>query len=110
MSRICEHADIQATPCVGSVFSRAIKCRAGQPNTCLRDCGEKCPAYKAKGFRKPVPSPFAGQPFPANRATAYSPNRETRAAFQPTVNTSTTKSGCATCGVTIPKLPAKKTD
>ena len=97
MSRICVHADIQTVPCSGSVFSRLIKCKAGQPNTCLRNCGEKCPAYRAAEHRKPTPSPtgrFASVP-------TFATYRETNSKYQPTANTATAtthRGGCAGCG------------
>jgi len=92
MGRVCLHADIQTRPCAGSVFSRAIKCKAGQSNTCLRDCGEKCPAYKPEGGRERTYS-FA----PSMPAQTFSSRQESRAPRQPTF-TATTGGGCGGCG------------
>ena len=97
MSKICVHADILTVPCAGSVFSRSINCKAGQSNTCLRNCSEKCPAYKAAEYRKPTPS-STGRSAPVPSFATY---REANTKYNPTANTATTtthKGGCAGCG------------
>ena len=43
--RRCVHADIQPMPCAGTPYSRTIKCKAGQGNSCLKGCSEQCSAY-----------------------------------------------------------------
>jgi len=94
MSRICVHADIQTVPCAGSVFSRSIKCKAGLSNTCLRNCSEKCPAYRAAEYRKPTPTATGRSVLVPTFATY----RDTNTKYQPTANTTTHKGGCAGCG------------
>jgi len=101
MTKICENADIQATPCEGSVFSRTIKCTAGQPNTCLRNCSEKCPAYRMKSVAKPpvsavLPSVISQQP--PQRSVPYVPPPEVRTIPKPAA---TGGKGCGGCGKNI---------
>ena len=100
MGRVCIHAEIQPRPCPGTVFSREITCKAGLPNTCLRNCNEKCPAYKVA--EPPRPSMFIREQIAPQQYGVRATSQH--AVFQPTVPRAPAspnqRGPCGTCGAT----------
>jgi hypothetical protein len=96
MTRLCEHADIQRKPCEGTAFSRAIICKAGLPNCCLRNCSEQCPSYKAARQRSPMIP--VQRNFSLPQSPSYNPHREVRTKYQPAAGVPVSGGGCSGCG------------
>jgi hypothetical protein len=99
MGRVCTNAEISTRPCAGSVFSREIKCKAGLPNSCLRSCNEKCPAYKAAERPGPSVSSWSQTSLVQHgvrSAVQSTPSQQTvsRASAVPSVP----RGPCGTCG------------
>jgi hypothetical protein len=95
MGRVCTNAVIQTRPCAGTIFSREIKCKAGLPNTCLRNCNEKCPAYKVVECTR--------SSMPTREQTSSPQYGGSRAASQPIASRasavpSVPRGPCSTCG------------
>ena len=88
MGVVCVHADIQPYPCAGTVLSRTIKCKAGQANTCLRDCNDKCFEYTPRNLRKASATKHAGtfQRTDMSRASVMSGQVRTGAVAVPPVD------------------------
>ena len=90
MPTVCTNADRQPRPCKDTPFSREIICKAGHPNTCLKNCNSACPSYQAheaprqisprsavntprmRSFDSPQYSPSSSQETPVAAPTALS--------------------------------------